>query len=206
MDFLHLNLNIRTKTTYIIPVLFGEFKYENKRLFSYSIYEKHKIKEVRFESNTVLIYSFDENKNLKRIEEYDKFNKLIKETKIEIIKREPDEIIIHDWTVGGRVPNVGTISTTEFDKISLLRFHRVNSFLGYKSKVKIIDNNEGLVQETMHFERGDLSKMLSDKPLFSLLYKYEMKVNTLDTICMKILNDGWGLSIEEQNIITNYSN
>lgn len=204
MDFFQLNLNIRTKKTYHIPVLFGELKYEHKKLYSYSIYEKHKIRELRFAANEVVIYSFDENKNLTRIDVYDKGNKLIKEAKIRIIKRESDEMVFEDWTAGGNPPNIGTIVKID-DETSMLTFSRVNTFLGYKSKVSMIKNKEGLTEEAIHFEAGNTKKHETDKLQYALLYAYEMKINALDHIAAKILNQGWTLNPDELELIDNYN-
>lgn len=204
MDFLQLNVNIRTKITYHIPVVSGALKYENKKLFSYSIYEKHKIRELRFATNEVVIYSFDENKNLTRIDVYDKRNKLIKETKIQLTEGDGHEMVLKAWTDGANTPNIGTIVKMDEDT-SMLTFSRVNTFLGYKSKVSMIKNKEGLVGETVHFEAGNSKKHEVDKVLYALLYAYEMKTNSLDHIAAKILNQGWALNDEELEIIGTYS-
>jgi hypothetical protein len=39
MTVLEYNSEIRTKTTYTVPILFGEPQYDKKKIFSYSIYD-----------------------------------------------------------------------------------------------------------------------------------------------------------------------
>lgn len=187
MTILELNPDIVSKTAFIIPTLFGELKYDKRRLFSYSIYESNIVKEVRFCDRKVIIYAFGENKFLSSINIYEGDKKY--KINIELIEKTETEIKFRDWSPGNGDGNHGTLEILDSGLTRNLRFPRVDSFLGYKMKATFKCNDSGMFLEEHYSQWNDTTKSYKLKMILS--NEYTMKTNMVDTLAREILSNGW---------------
>ena len=109
--------NIRAKITKLIPIRFGEIMYSQEKLYSYTIFENYKAKEINFESKNVLIYSFDSNNFLSEISKFNSDNTLIDKTKFELIESYGKCIKFRDWTPQNGDGNHGILEYSEETKL-----------------------------------------------------------------------------------------
>ena len=188
MTILTFDENIASKTTYHVPVLFGDPKYDDRKLFSYSIYEDKIVKEVRFAEKEVVIWHFDQSNFLSLIETYNESNQLLK-TKIEFIEKTDGKFIFRDWTPGNGDGNHGTLSFVNGRQNCELNFHRVDSFLGYHIKGVFKCNELGLFVEEKYYQ-WDLGQK---EYIFAkmVVNEYTMKEHQIDKVARKVLADGW---------------
>ena len=187
---LTLNSAIRSKTTYKAPVLFGEPQYDKCDLFSYSIYEKQLISEVRFRGREVVKRYFDSKNYLIKIEVYNHANQLIKATRFEVRDiSESGEIVFEDWTNGGKSPNIGMLLFVKSQNIWNLSFHRRNSFLGYRIQAKMEIGKHGVVEKETYWTFDQSNKLHVLQNAFNNLY--EMVDKPIENMATEILKNGW---------------
>lgn len=185
---------IRSKTTFIVPINFGEKKYGQKRLFSYTVFEEGAAKEIQFDSKKVLIYKFSEDNFLSELYEYKSEKELEKKTKFELIKKEKQNIRFRDWTPGNGDGNHCSFEFDNNDKLWRFSFHRAYSFLGYRISGEISLNTMGDFLEERYFQ-FDYEKKRKDLYLV-LVNEYDYFNNKLDTIANYVLENGWDLPQE----------
>lgn len=200
MTNLEFNQNIASKTTYSVPVLFGEPKYDNRKLYSYSIYEDNIVKEIRFHDKNIIKYYFDQDNFLSVIDTYNQNNELTR-TKIELIEKSDNKTIFRDSTPGNGDGNHGTFEFKNENRDCELTFHRVNSFLGYNFKGLFKCNELGLFNEEQYFQ-GDSARR-NFKFVRMLTNHYTMKKSKMDNLARKILAKGWSFSDAELKEIEN---
>lgn len=187
---LTLNSAIRSKTTYKAPVLFGEPQYDKCDLFSYSIYEKQLISEVRFSEREVIKHYFDSKNCLIKIEVYNHTNQLIKATRFEVRDiSESGEIVFEDWTNGGKSPNIGMLLYVKSQNIWNLSFHRRYSFLGYRIQAKMELGKQGVVEKETYWTFDQPNKLHVLQNVFNNLY--EMVDKPIENLAIEILKNGW---------------
>ena len=184
-----LNRAIRSKTTMSAPILFGEPQYDKCNLFSYSIYGKGIISEVRFIEKRVVKHFFDIENRLINIEVYDQTNTLIIATKFEVRHITDSLILFHDWTNMGKTPNIGSLRYDPSDEIWKLSFNRRYSFLGYRTQGKIEVNTSHLMEKESYFTFDSLTKQHVLKKAF--INQYEMVNKPIEEFAAKILRNGW---------------
>lgn len=200
MTILEFNSEIRTKTTYAVPVLFGEPQYDKKKILSYSIYDNNVINELKFKQNRLKKYFFDKTNFLSRIETYNKSSRLETRVNFELIEKKENNILFRHFFVNTEVGNHGRLEIQNETNTSVLKFTRVNSFLGYKIQAHFIGNDISLFQEEHHFKYDKDQLFLESVYLNS----YEMKINFLDKLANKILSQGWTLDESDLKMLDTY--
>lgn len=141
MTILEFNKKIKSKTTFNAPIKYGDAKLDKRSLFSYTIYDDKRAREIRFTTKEIFIYEFDQNNFLKGFSCYNSDDSLKFKTKFELISKEKHEIRFKDWTPGNGDGNHGTLIYLPENQYWKISFPRVDSFLGYK-KVGILRTNE----------------------------------------------------------------
>lgn len=199
MTILEYNPKIRSKTTYIVPMKFGEEKYSEKKIFSYTLFENKSAKEFRFDSNRILIYKFGENNFLSEIAEYKSETELERRTKFELIKKEELDIRFKDWTPENGDGNHCHFKFDEKEEIWKFSFHRVDSFLGYQIKGEISLNEMGDFKEERYFQSD--SKKRKYELIRVLVNEYEYFNNKLDEIANYVLQNGWNIPEEMKSYL-----
>lgn len=194
MTILEYNPKIRSKTTYFVPVNFGEKNYGQKRVFSYTIFNDKSAKEIRFDDKKVLIYKFGENSFLTELSEYKSENELERKTRFELINKEEKQIKFRDWTPENGDGNHCNFEFDEDEKIWKFSFQRVNSFLGYKISGEISLNKMGDFEEERYYQNDNQKKRRELQMV--LTNEYEYFDNKLDEIANHILENGWNLTNE----------
>lgn len=201
---LYYNPNIRRKITYKLPVLFGEVEVEKKVLNSYSIFTNDfKETKIDFDEKKINVYEYIEYKPeinlLETLTVYDENNKMIKKLFFDIVEKKnsiflnrPDSIILEFKYSSdkGDLYGKGIHGHIEHNNDSkgdfyILRFHRVNSFLGHKVEVKLFKNTEG------DFIREEFYDSKNDTLQFVLENEYEYFESDLEKRAQSILQNGW---------------
>lgn len=197
MTILEKNQRIKSKTTFNVPIKFGDTKFDNRKLFSYTMYKEKIAREIRFPTKEVLIYEFDENNFLKGLSCYNSDDKLKFKTKFELISSENQEMKFIDWTPGNGDGNHGSLIFLPENQQWRISFPRVDSFLGYK-KVGIFTTNE-----LGDFIKEEYYDSVKDVLETCLINEYEYYNNSLDEIAKNILENGWNLAEDMMNYINN---
>lgn len=185
---LFYNPNIRRKTTYKRLPLFGELK--DRNLYSYSIYDDYEVKEILFDEKKVKCYKYNrQNAFLDSLEIYNEKNEMERRYYFDITANGPNQLEFKESSFK-RTPQVGCRgkllkSSVELGE-SVLTFHRVDSFLGYRIKLNISENKNGDYLEEAYFD------IKQDKLLYVLENEFEYYENELEQIAKNILNKGWG--------------
>ena len=195
MTILEIDQRIKSKTTFNIPIKYGDKKLERRNLFSYTLYGDKIAQEVRFSTKEVFVYEFDENNFLKGLSCYNSDDELKFKTKFELISRNDHEIRFKDWTPGNGDGNHGLLIFLPDKQYWRISFPRVNSFLGYKKIGTFTINELGDFVKEEYFDSE------SDVLEICLINEYEYLNNSLDEIAREILNNGWGLTDEMINFI-----
>ncbi|MDD2305408.1 MAG: hypothetical protein PHP53_11975 [Prolixibacteraceae bacterium] len=200
-NMLYYNPNIRRKTTYKIPVIFDEEQIEKKELHSFSIFtEDFKEKEIVFNEKKINVYEYNPKNNfLDSLKVFNENNEMIKRYYFDIVDKEDshfvdrkDSIILEfRESLYQRNRNVcyGYLELKDDNQVYhyKLSFHRVDSFLGYKVKVKLFKNEEGdFIREEFYNSKNDLLQ-------FVLENKYEYIETDLEKRAQFILQNGWDL-------------
>lgn len=188
MNNLEYNPNIISKTTFNVPVLFGDIQYSKRKLFSYSIYENEVIREIRFLSRKVLRYEYDKQRFLSKIKIYDE-NNGIETFEFEFVERSGNHIEFRDWTPGNGNGNHGTLTSIDNGQQYELKFHRVDSYLGYNIKANFKADKMGLFTEEQYFQR----EKYENSHVLKCVYQneYALKNSEIDTLAREILTSGW---------------
>lgn len=194
---LYYNPNIRRKISYKIPVIFDEEQKEKKELYSYSIFtDDFKEKEIFFNERKINVYEFNPKINfLDSLKVFNEKNELLKRYFFDLVNKEDsnyvnrrDSIILEfKESVYQRGRNVchGYFDQIEENQREYYRlsFHRVDSFLGHKVKLKLFKNMEGdFIRE--EFFKNDIFQ-------FVLENKYEYIETDLEKRAQYILQNGW---------------
>lgn len=191
MTILEFNPKIRTKTTYQVPIIFGDIKYEQKKIFSYTIFNNKSASEIRFNTKNVFVYKFGEDNFLSELNEYKTEKELNKRTKFELISKEEKNIKFRDWTPGNGDGNHCSFEFDEDEKIWRFSFHRVDSFLGYQISGEVSLNKMGDFEEERYFQFDNQKRGKELK--WVLVNEYEYFNNKLDEVANYILENGWNL-------------
>jgi len=194
MTILEYNPKIRSKTTYLVPIYFGDKKHSQKKFFSYTIFVNKLAKEIRFDTKKVLIYKFGEDNFLSELREYTSENELERKIRFELISKEDGNIKFKDWTIENGDGNHCNFEFDDVNKTWKFSFHRVNSFLGYQISGEISLNKMGDFKEETYFQFDNLKKGKELK--WDLVNEYEYFNNKLDEIANYILENGWSLPNE----------
>lgn len=199
---LYYNPNIRRKITYKVPVIFDEEQKEKKELHSYSIFtEDFKEKEIVFDERRINIYEYNpEISFLDSLKVFNENNELLKRYFFDIVDKEhsnyvnrKDSIILEfKESIYQRGRNVchGYFERMEEKQEEYYRlyFHRVDSFLGNKVKLKLFKNMEGdFIRE--EFFKNDIFQ-------FVLENKYEYIETELEKRAQNILQNGWNFELQ----------
>lgn len=188
--------NISKKISLEVPIRFGVEKGEDCTLFSYSIYENRKIREVRFNERIVVNYNFDNSLFLHSREVFDEFGTFVTGEKYEL-KEESDSILrFREYDKYSNVGNIGTIKKNENGEMSL-SWHRVDSYMGYKVKATFHGESLGQILKEEYY-RFDLPVETLTKVLKNQI-KY--KNCDLDLISKEILFKRWPSENELQPLL-----
>lgn len=185
---LFYNPNIRRRTTYKRQLVFG--KPQERKLYSYSIFDNFEIIELVFAEKTTKRFQYNiESKFLDSLREYDEKNELKRKYFFDIINKN-ECLIEFKESFLKRDNQAGSRGRLIFEKSAslskcYLSFHRVESFLGYRIKVKIDRNLYGdFIIEEHYCEKNDELQ-------FVLEHEYEYFENELEVTSNKILKFGW---------------
>ena len=189
MTILEYNLKIRSKTTYKVPINFGEKRYDQKKIFSYTLFEDKSAKEIRFDSKKVFVYKFSSDNFLSEIAVYNSAKELEKKIEFELISKEERNIKFRDSTPGNGDGNHCAFEFDGNDKLWKFSFHRVDSFLGYHISGEISLNKMGDFYEERYFQFDVKKKRKNLKCV--LINEYEYFDNELDEIANYVLENGW---------------
>lgn len=199
MTILELKPEIRSKTTYSVPIIFGDIKYSQRKIFSYTIFKDKVGKEIRFDSKKILRYEFGENKFLSNLTEYTPQNEIERNIKFELISRDEDNIKFRDWTIKNGDGNHCQFELSESKSLWRFNFHRVNSFLGYRISGEISLNEMGDFKEERYYQYDTTKK--SKELKWVLVNEYDYINNKLDEVANYIFENGWSLPNEMQNYL-----
>lgn len=176
---LFYNSNIRRKTTYKIPLLFGDEKKAKRELYSYSIFAEHEAQEVVFETQNVNVYKYDPISNfIESLEVYNNKNERITKYVFNIIKNEPELFEFEHARCHGYLKNT-------HKEYGTLSFSHVNSFWGYRRKIKLFKNEAG------DFIREEFYEYKIDILEYVLENEFEYYNSNLESKVLDILENGW---------------
>ena len=138
------NPNIRRKTTFKIPIIFGKETPSKKQLYSYSIFKiDFEITEIVFETKQILVYKYNPiSLFLDSLEVYNENNERVKRYYFDIVKND-FEMIEFKESYFERDKNVCRGYLEKNGNYHKLSFHRVDSFLGYRKIINLFKNNFG---------------------------------------------------------------
>ena len=123
-----LNKDIRSRTTYEIPVLFGNPQMDQKKLYSYSIFSENTCEEVIFIDKTVAKHVYDINNFLKSTTVYNSENKIVRSDKFEFTEKIEKGYDFIDRSLCGTVGNSARYCYSDDEKFWKLNFNRVILF------------------------------------------------------------------------------
>ena len=195
MIVLEFNPKIKSKTTFEVPILYGTPQFDKKKLFSHTVFEDRKAKEVRFSLNEICVSDFDENNFITGRTIYLSDNTIKEKTIFKFEDKDEEKTSFRDSTPGNGGGNTGILRYLPDENIWRLSFGRVSSFLGYKKYVILTSNDAGdfIKEEHYTWEKKVLEKCL--------INEYEYFENTLHTIAENILANGWNLSEKVKNYL-----
>ncbi|MDP3453190.1 MAG: hypothetical protein Q8R90_09570 [Bacteroidales bacterium] len=196
-----LNTEIRSRTTYEIPVLFGNPQMNKKKLYSYSVFNESVCDEIIFDDKSVAKHIYDSNCFLKSSIMYNSENVIVKSLKFEFLDKDEKGFNFIDWTPGGMTGNNARYYYDDSEKNWKLMFRRVDTFLGYKvfAVFKVNEKNDPIEESYLKSNFKDFDPIL--ERLF--IHSYEYKSSDLDRIHKYIMEYGWDLSSEMQEYILN---
>ena len=87
-----LNKEIRSRTTYEIPVLFGNPQMNKKKLYSYSVFNESICDEIIFDDKSVAKHIYDSNCFLKSSIMYNSENVIVKSLQFEFLDKDEKEL------------------------------------------------------------------------------------------------------------------
>lgn len=196
---LFYNKNIRRKVTYKLPVIFDEVQVEKRELYSYSIFsDDFKEKEVLFSERKINIYQYNpETQFVDTLKIYDEYGDMVKRYSFSLICFEDSNLVtnrdslVHIFKHSPVNLNknvclgyIDLINESDLEYFRL-RFHRVDSFLGYKVEVKYHKNSEG------DFFKEEYYDASTKRLLFVLLSNFEYMETELEKRAQHILQNGW---------------
>jgi len=185
---LFYNPNIRRKITYKRPLIFG--KPQERVLYSYSIFENLEVIEIVFDEKITNKYQYNiESKFLDSLRVYDRNNELKRKYFFDITKQE-DNFLEFKESYFKRDNQAGCYGKLLYETSGHkgncnLTFHRVDSFLGYKIKLKIFRNNCG------DFSVEEYYSEKNDELQYILENEFEYFESELEVRAKNILRNGW---------------
>ncbi len=187
------NSNIRRKTTYKLPIIFGTETATKKKLYSYSIFKKDfETTEIVFETKQILVYKYNPiSLFLDSLEVYNENNERIKRYYFDMVKNDL-EMIEFKESYFERDKNVCIGYLEKSENHHKLSFHRVDSFLGYRKIINMFENDFGDYIREEHYEKK------KDILEFVLENEYEYYESGLEKLALTILENGWS-SIKTPN-------
>ncbi|MEI6755353.1 MAG: hypothetical protein WCK78_19615 [Paludibacter sp.] len=183
---LFYNSNIRRKTTFKIPVIFGEENVTKKELYSYSIFTKElEVKEIVFELKQVFVFKYNPTTLfLDSLEIYNNKNERIRRYYFDLITNESNSLKFKE-SFFERDKNVCIGYLEKQADFHELSFHRVDSFLGHRKVVKLLENEYGDYIREEHYEwKKDILEYVLEN-------MYEYYESSLDKLSSTILENGW---------------
>ncbi len=188
-----LNKAIRSRTTYEIPVLFGNKQMDKKTLFSYSKFMNNICEEVIFPDKNVAIHEYDKNEFIRSTKIYNSHNEIVKSTIFEFKEKNEQGYFFIDRTLAGPSGNSAFFGINEADSTWSLYFNRVDSFLGYKKKAKFQFNEDGdPIEESQYSYEINSSHPILERVF---IHSYDYINRKLDDIHNDIMKNGWSINL-----------
>ncbi len=185
---LFYNPNIRRKVTYKRSLIFG--KPQERVLYSYSIYEDFEVIEFVFDEKTTKKYQYNIESNfLDSLRVYNENNELNRKYFFDITKQD-DIFLEFKESYFKRDNQAGCFGKLEYENSGRegncnLTFHRVDSYLGYKIKLKIFRNDCG------DFSVEEYYSEKNDELQYILENEFEYFESGLEVLAKNILRNGW---------------
>ncbi|MEA4868812.1 hypothetical protein SDC9_88031 [bioreactor metagenome] len=191
---LKINNNISARETWSVPILFGDPVFENKHLYSYSVFTGNMCKEIIFQERVIAKHEYDSDNFLKKTSLYDYENNLIKSTDFSLMNSFEGGYEFVDWTPGGAIGNPGSYSERGDGRWRVC-FRRSESFLGNNMLAEMVLNEFKDPIEEFHYKSQSNNKGSSNlESLF--LHSYEYKHGFLREVYDFITRNGWDMPAE----------
>ena len=186
---LFYNPNIRRKITYKKTVIFG--RPQERKLYSYSIFENFEEIEFVFDEKITNKYQYNIETNfLDSLKVYGENNEMKKRYFFDITQQDSNilefkESFFQRDNKTGCYGKLVYESTEQENNYCNLTFHRVDSYLGYRIRLRITRNNNG------DFSVEEFYDTKTDELQFILENEFEYFESELEIMAQKILKNGW---------------
>ncbi|MEI8205040.1 MAG: hypothetical protein WCH34_18625 [Bacteroidota bacterium] len=185
---LFYNPNIRRKTTYKRLVVFG--KPQERKLYSYSFFENFQEIELVFDEKITKRFEFNPMTNFLDSLHIYEVNEKFKNRFYFDITLQDNNILefkesFFERNKQARCKGRLVCETNNQKNNCILSFHRVDSYLGYRIKLKIKRNGVG------DFSVEEFYDSKTNELMYILENEFEYFVNELEIKANNILNNGW---------------
>ena len=190
---LFFNDKIKTRTSFVHPVQFGEILHSKQELYSFSFFNDSLINEINFKNKTLEIWKFSDNCFVRSYEKFSLSNNmpLISVSFNLETTNQQSEIKSFYCQIRGKDWNTADIikindSSVEFS------FNRVFSYLGnetncYFGQKFILENS--IIKETHTIKNNNKNR--STEIILALSHSYQFKEYGIENTAKNILQFGW---------------